>query len=117
MRLAVLLTLALVAVSARADDPSTAVVVSVVGTGHIRLVVADGVSKPCDSSNNKLLLSKEVNAGDEIHLAAASGSVCVDHTYGAFRDSQWAGASVWSGARFVPSESTTLRGTVSTNTP
>jgi hypothetical protein len=116
MRLSVLLPLVLFAVSARADDDHTPVVVRVVGNGHIRLIVADGQSKPCDSSNNKLLLSKEVYAGDEIHLVASSGSVCVDHTYGAFRDSQWAGPSIWSGALLIPSQSL-LTGRVSTDVP
>jgi hypothetical protein len=111
----VLLSLALVAANARADEELTTVVVRVVGSGHIRLLVADGVSGPCDSSNNKVLLSKEVNAGDEIHLVSSSGSVCVDHTYGAFRSSQWAGPSIWSGARLQPA--TMLTGHVSTDTP
>ncbi|MGH7439369.1 MAG: hypothetical protein ACRENE_27085, partial [Polyangiaceae bacterium] len=66
------------------------------------LMVADGAHRPCDSSDNQMLFNDHANAGKEIKLVSVSGSVCVDHTYGAFRDSQWwAGASIWSGAARV----------------
>jgi hypothetical protein len=94
------------------------VTISIVGEGEIMLLVADGNIRPCDSSDNHLLFKEHVKAGDEIKLASLTGAVCVDHTYGAFRESQWAGASVWGGhgARFGTSSSQ-LQGAVSTDVP
>jgi hypothetical protein len=46
-----------------------------------------------------------------------TGSVCVDHTYGAFRESLWAGASIWSGSGAGFSGVHALHGSVSTDEP
>jgi hypothetical protein len=91
--------------------------VAVVGRGQIRLVVADGTSLPCDASGNRILFAGHVTAGDEIKLSAASGSVCVDHTYGSLRESQWAGLSIWSGSNSGWSGVRSLSGSVSTDEP
>jgi hypothetical protein len=111
----------LAASSAPADTPrATPVTVSVVGKGHIRLMVSDGMTRPCDSSDNHMLFNERVDAGAEIKLKAATGSVCVDHTYGSLRESQWAGASIWSGSNiggFGGRPQDTLAGTVSTDAP
>jgi hypothetical protein len=94
----------------------TPVTITVVGRGQIRLMVADGTSRPCDASSNHMLLDGHAKAGDKIKLTSATGSVCVDHTYGAMRESQWAGASIWSGGSFgLPRGS--LSGSVSTEEP
>jgi hypothetical protein len=103
-----------------AADGSTATVpvsVAVVGEGRIRLMVADGTSRPCDSSDDRMLFFGYAKPGDEIKLASATGSVCVDHTYGSLRESQWAGASIWSGGRFGVAPNSPLNGTVSTDRP
>jgi hypothetical protein len=102
-----------------AETPSCAVIVKVLGHGTIRLLVGDGASRPCDGSGNKVLFSSHAKAGDVIKLASSAGSVCVDHTYGSLRESQWAGGSIWSGARgFGPRpEETVLSGSVSTDEP
>jgi hypothetical protein len=106
---------------AAADTPTPIPVrVRVIGQGEIRLVVADGTTKPCDSSDNHILFKGRPNAGDEIKLESNSGSVCVDHTYGAFRESQWAGPSIWSGSNvgaFGGPRDAVLSGVVSTNNP
>jgi hypothetical protein len=95
----------------------TSVTVNVVGKGKIRLVVADGSSRPCDASGNHVLFSGHVKAGDEIKVAAATGSVCVDHTYGSLRESQWAGANIWSGSNAGWTGARALSGAVSTEEP
>jgi hypothetical protein len=97
--------------------PTVPVSVTVVGQGSIRLVVADGSSRPCEASDNHLLFSGSVAAGDIVKLVSMTGSVCVDHTYGAFRDSQWAGASIWSGSGAGWSGVRSLHGSVSTDEP
>jgi hypothetical protein len=97
--------------------PATPVTVDVVGKGKIRLIVADGSSRPCDASGNRVLFSGYARAGDTIKVAAATGSVCVDHTYGALRESQWAGANIWSGSNAGWTGARALSGTVSTSEP
>jgi hypothetical protein len=103
--------------SAPADNPKTPVTVTVQGSGTIRLVVADGVSKPCEAGDNRILFSGYAKADAEINLSSQSGSVCVDHTYGAFRETQWAGASIWSGSTAAWSNVRVLKGSVSTEAP
>jgi hypothetical protein len=94
------------------------VTIAVVGHGEIRLVVADGASLPCDASDNRMLMSDRVRAGDEIKLGSTKGSVCVDHTYGSLRESQWAGPSIWSGRATWPGgPEAVIHGTVSTDEP
>jgi hypothetical protein len=97
--------------------PKTPVVVTVVGHGSIRLVVADGAQRPCDSSDNRVLFSGRVSADEKVKLESATGSVCVDHTYGKFRESQWAGATIWSGSNSGWSGVRSLQGSVSTDEP
>jgi hypothetical protein len=97
--------------------PPTPVTVTVVGKGTIRLLVADGSSRPCDASDNHVLFSGHATAGEALRLAAASGSVCVDHTYGSMRESQWSGASIWSGSSAGWTGVRSLAGAVSTDEP
>jgi hypothetical protein len=97
--------------------PPTRVTVTVTGHGQIRLIVADGATRPCDASGNRILFDRHATAGDEIGLAAATGSVCVDHTYGSLRESQWAGASIWSGSGAGWTGVRSISGSVSTDEP
>jgi hypothetical protein len=113
-----LLGIGLFAGDAPADTTTpTPVSVTVVGHGQIRLMVADGTSRPCDASSNHMLFDGHAKAGDKIKLTSATGSVCVDHTYGAMRESQWAGATIWSGSGFGLPSSRGLSGSVSTDEP
>jgi hypothetical protein len=111
-----------VASLAMADTPAPTVVrVKITGQGAIRLMVADGTTKPCDSSENHMLFNGRPHAGEEIKLSSTTGSVCVDHTYGSLRDSQWAGPSIWSGSNiggiFGGPRDGELTGVVSTDNP
>jgi len=60
--------------------------------------------RPCESSENHVLFNGHARAGDEVKVTvvAAIGAVCVDHTYGEFRESQWAGGVTWSAGDFGP---------------
>ena len=97
------------------------VLVNVVGSGEILLLVADGSTRPCDASNNRVLFNGRAKAGDRIRLSSTTGAVCVDHTYGAFRHAQWSGPAIWAatgGSRFGGASSRTeLEGAVSTDAP
>src|SRR5271155_2783083 len=83
-------------------DGTVPVSVSAVGHGEIRLIVAEGTARPCESADNHVLFNGHASVGDEVKLTSAIGSVCVDHTYGAFRESQWAGGTIWSSGDFGP---------------
>jgi hypothetical protein len=104
--------------SAPADpNDATPVAVTVVGTGEIRVMVADGASRPCDASTNQMLFNGHVEAGGEVTVTSITGSVCVDHTYGEMRESQWAGASIWSGTAWPGAKAPAIRGKISTDEP
>jgi hypothetical protein len=97
--------LVLVPRDAPADDrraDATAVSVEIRGHGEIRVIVSEGTARPCESSDNHLLFRGHAAAGDAIQLTTRVGSVCVDHTYGTFRESQWAGGSIWSAGDYGP---------------
>jgi hypothetical protein len=93
--------------------------VGVVGSGEILVLVADGSTRPCDSSNNRVLFSARAKAGDQIQAVSTTGSICIDHTYGTFRETQWAGPTLWSAGRRsrYGQSRTDLKGTVSTDVP
>jgi hypothetical protein len=94
--------------------------VMVVGSGSIRLRVAEGASRPCESSENHMLFDGRAKAGDEIRVtsSAAVGSVCVDHTYGAFRETQWSGPVIYSAGDFGPQPSSAVLSVrISTESP
>ena len=90
---------------APADDVApapVAVSVEVNGRGQVRLIVAEGTGRPCESSDNHVLFSGHASAGEAIKLKTTVGSICVDHTYGTFRETQWAGAAIWSAGDYGP---------------
>jgi hypothetical protein len=91
-------------VAAEGTPTTIPVSVTVVGTGQIRLIVAEGLGRPCESSDNHVLFNGHARAGDDVKLTviAAIGAVCVDHTYGEFRESQWAGGVTWWAGDFGP---------------
>jgi hypothetical protein len=106
---------------AQTAPKSCPIVVDVVGHGEILVIVADGTTRPCDASNNRVLFNGRAKAGDQIKAVSTTGAVCVDHTYGTFRQSQWAGPAIWSAggrSRFGSAPSPKqIEGTVSTDAP
>jgi hypothetical protein len=106
-------------VAAESAPTTIPVSVNVVGTGRIRLMVAEGSGRPCESSENHVLFSGHAKAGDEVKLTVvtAIGGVCVDHTYGEFRESQWAGGVTWWAGDFPHPAGARLSIPVSTDTP
>ena len=117
--LGVLVAVLLPARNVPADDEkdTTPVTVHVIGTGEIRVIVADGAAQPCDASENEVLFDGRVKAGSTLSLTSGTGSVCVDHTYGEMRESEWAGPSIWSGVAWPGAPVSAIRGTVSTDEP
>ena len=71
---------------------------SVVGRGAIHVRVAEGRVAPCTSMSNRPLLDEWLRAGTSLSLSINDACVCVEHTYGTFRDTQWSPGSVRCGA-------------------
>jgi hypothetical protein len=116
-----LLTVCFATPAGRAETPPkpVPVVVNVVGQGEILVLLTDGSTQPCDSSDNRPLFKGPAKAGEEVKAVSTTGSVCVDHTYGSFRESQWAGPAIWTVPRAWPGSKPTpakIEGTVSTDT-
>ena len=69
--------------------------VSVVGSGSIRVRIATRVgsrsapSMPCDSLDNLRLYEGYVSAGQTIDFSSPGLCVCEQHTYGAFRETNY----------------------------
>ena len=97
----VVVSLALFGANDGLADPTLPVTLSVVGHGVIHVRLAEGRVAPCDSSSNRPILDAWVKAGTTIPFAADGECVCVDHTYGTFRDKQWSLAKI--ACRPVPS--------------
>jgi hypothetical protein len=116
-----LVTGCLVTPAAPAETPPkpVPVIVNVVDHGELLVLLTDGSTQPCDSADNHPLFKGPAKAGDQVKAISTTGSVCVDHTYGAFRQSQWAGPAIWTAARTWPGSKPTppkIEGTVSTDT-
>jgi hypothetical protein len=101
-------------------DVPLPVTVRVVGQGAIRMRVAEGHAAPCDASSNQMRFDGWIDAGSSAVFVADSDCVCVEHTYGAFREAQWSIARVacraipWRSHR-RPDNAITIE--VSTDTP
>lgn len=94
-----------------AEPPPTPVHVTVVGQGSIKVRIAAGAAAPCDASSNEPLLEGTLRAGDTRELSSLRHSVCVQHTYGGFRDALWSNAVIvtprcarWAGRRCLEAE-------------
>jgi hypothetical protein len=63
--------------------------VRVLGQGAVRVRLAEGRVVPCDSGENRPISTEWIAPGPPRFFRAASQCVCVEHTYGSFRDSEW----------------------------
>jgi hypothetical protein len=72
-----------------AAEPTPAMV-EAFGSGRVRLRLAEGTNVPCDSSTNRPVLDGWIEAGTPLMLFVGSSCICVEHTWGTFRKSDWA---------------------------
>jgi hypothetical protein len=77
-----------VAVSPAEAGTERPVYVVVVGQGAIRLRLAAGQVAPCDSPDNRVLFDGWVGVGT-FSWVTSSDLVCIQHTSGALRESDW----------------------------
>lgn len=82
----------LVGVALPADLPAAEpvpLVIEAIGTGAVRVRLAEGTTAPCDSSLNRRVFDGWVAANAPLTATVGSSCVCVEHTWGGFRESQW----------------------------
>ena len=72
----------------RANE-SGAVVVTSTSSVALRVQVAEGVTGPCDSGNNRMLLDGPLAPGATFRASIASDCVCIRSTSAAFPKSDW----------------------------
>jgi len=72
-----------------AEDPMWPVVVASVGPQRLRVRVAAGYVQPCSSSSNRMLFEGPLEPGESVSLGTPSLPICVEHTHGAFPDTDW----------------------------
>ena len=79
----------------RADPPTRPVVISSVGPQRIRIRVAIGQSLPCSSSSNQVLFEGPMEPDQSVLIQSPELPVCVEHTHGAFPDTEWSPGQWW----------------------
>lgn len=68
----------------------TPVLVHATGSGRVRLRLAEGTTTPCEASTNRRVFNGWIDAGATLELSVAASCICVEHTWGTFRKSDWA---------------------------
>ena len=86
--LVVALSAFVVSDDANAAEP-TPVVISMIGTGRVRLQVSAGGTAPCDSSANTPLFDGWITGGQIFTATTTEECVCVRNTTKAFPNSGW----------------------------
>ncbi|MBI2395191.1 MAG: hypothetical protein HYV09_36815 [Deltaproteobacteria bacterium] len=93
--LAVLALVAPVAPSAHAQQAKTApVTIEVVGAEPVRVRVAVGTTRPCDSDANKPLFNGVVKPGAAVSIPSDAICVCWEQTYAPFTTTGWSTPTV-----------------------
>jgi hypothetical protein len=72
----------------RANE-SGAVVVTSTSNVEVRVQVAEGVTAPCDSGSNRMLLDGRLPPGATFRAAIAGDCVCIRSTSSSFPNAEW----------------------------
>jgi hypothetical protein len=65
------------------------VIVTMLGPGTVRVRVAEGTSRPCDSGDDRIIVEGKYAPGTVIRTATTFTCVCVQQTYESFPDIDW----------------------------
>lgn len=76
-------------VSGLRANESAAVVITSTSSVDVRVQLAEGVTAPCDSSNNRMLLDGRLAAGATFRTAIAGYCVCIRFTSASFPNTEW----------------------------
>jgi hypothetical protein len=74
--------------SLRANETGTVVITST-SSVDVRVQLAEGITSPCDSGNNRMLLDGRLAAGTTFRAAIAGDCVCIRSTSASFPNSEW----------------------------
>ncbi len=72
----------------RADEPGLVVVTSTSNVA-VRVQLSEGLTAPCDSANNRMLLDGRLAPGATFRAAIGGDCVCIRSTSAAFPNSDW----------------------------
>jgi hypothetical protein len=75
--------------SALRANESGAVVVTSTSSVELRVQVAEGLTAPCDSGNNRMLLDGRLPPGATFRATIAGDCVCIRSTSASFPNSDW----------------------------
>jgi hypothetical protein len=73
---------------ATAGSP-TPIEITMLGPDPVRIRIALGLTFPCDSGDNHLLLEGKFKAGDIARAQTPDACVCLQQTYAPFSDIDW----------------------------
>ena len=76
-------------VGLRANESSADVVVRSTSDVDVRVQLSEGITAPCDSGNNRMLLDGRLPAGSTYRSAIAGDCVCIRFTSASFPNSDW----------------------------
>jgi hypothetical protein len=80
--------IALTSTGGSATEP-TPVVVTVNGDARIRVEISEGITMPCDSSNDRRLFDGTLGPGESFRTAIAGECICIRNTRPPFRETDW----------------------------
>lgn len=92
------------------------VLIELHGSGKIRVKVAAGQISPCDSRGNTSLFDGWLAAGNQYSISSPAGCICVTHTFGGFRESDWSRDRSYCAGKLGPLDNE-IRVPLSTDTP
>ena len=70
-------------------------IVTVSGTGSIRVLLAAGTTIPCDSTSNVPIFDGWLDAGRTYTFVSPQLHVCERHTHGVMRTGDWTRDRLW----------------------
>lgn len=65
------------------------VVITMNGDARLRVQVSEGLTTPCDSSNNRALFDGRLSPGETFRTTIGSECICVRNTRSPFREVDW----------------------------
>lgn len=101
---------------------ATPMLVRVFGEGTVRVRISEwrGRFDECDDHRDRFIFDGRMTAGEVTWMSSPTSCVCMQHTWGGFRDIQWSGAQMlcpYDRRRYGGGYETFIRVDVSTEHP
>ena len=72
-----------------ADEPAP-VVITIRGDRAVRVLVSEGLTRPCESRENRPMFDRLMGPGEVARASIGSDCICIQHTSPSFPSSDWA---------------------------